>query len=173
MLRLGLALLLMASCRPKRDLSQYVEEDPASLLSPSVALGNPATEAQVKSGFHQVEEGRWRWASSRFSVQLKPPFGSQKQGATLTLKGSLPEILLSKTGPISLSAQVNKTALPPMTFKQAGELLYRADVPSAALLGSPIIVSFVTDKSLPPNTFPGDGRELALIVSSITLETKK
>ena len=173
MLRLALSLLLLASCRPKRDLSQYVEEDPRSKLSPTLALGNPLTEGQLKSGFHQVEEGRWRWTASHFSVELKAPFASQQRGATLTLKGNLPEMLIAKSGPIVVSAQLNKTALPPMTFAQAGEVLYQADVAAASLLAGPVIVTFTVDKFLPPNTIPGDGRELALIVSSIALETKK
>ena len=173
MLRLALSLVLLASCRPKRDLSQYVEEDPRSRLSPRLALGNPLTEGQLKSGFHQLEEGRWSWAASHFSVELKPPFASQQRGATLTLKGNLPEMLIARTGAIVVSAQINKTTLPPMTFRQAGVLMYQADVEAASLLGGPVIVTFTVDKFLPPNTIPGDGRELALIVSSIALETKK
>lgn len=173
MLRLALSLILLASCRPKRDLSQYVEEDPRSKLSPRLALGNPLTEGQLKSGFHQVEEGRWRWAASHFSVELKPPFASQQRGATLTLKGNLPQMLIDKAGAIVVSAQLNKTALQPMTFRQPGELVYQADIAAASLLAGSTIVTFTVDKFLPPNSIPGDYRELALIVSSIALETKQ
>ena len=104
---------------------------------------------------------------------MRPPFASQKLGATLTLKGNLPEILFSKTGPIHLSAKLNQTELPKLQFTKVGDLLYQVDVPAAALSADQILVEFTADKSLPPNTFPNDGRELALIVTSISLDTKK
>ena len=173
MLRLAPILFLLSSCRPTRDLSQYVQEDPASRLLPKLELGSTLAEPQLKFGFYQIEEGRWRWVASRFSVQLKPPFASQQRGATLTLRGNLPDIVIAKTGPITLAARLNETELPPLTFSKSGELIYQVDVSAAALLAEPLILTFTTDKFLPPNTFAGDGRELALIVSAIALETKK
>ena len=174
MLRILLAaLLLVTGCRPNRDLSQYTQEDPNSQLVATLPIGNPKFEAQLKSGFHQIEEGGWRWAASKFVVELKAPFASQKVGATLTLKGSFPEVLYSKTGPVQLSAKLNTTALPALSVKQAGDFVYQAEVPAKAFSAEHTIIEFTTDKFLPPNTFPNDGRELALIVTSISLETKK
>lgn len=174
MLRLLLvALLLITSCRPKRDLSQYTQEDPKSGLVSNLIVGNPKLAAQIKSGFHQVEEGGWRWVAGKFVVELRPPFASQKLGATLTLKGSLPEVLFAKTGPIHLRAKLNQTELPKLEFTKVGDFLYQVDVPASALSSDQILVEFTADKSLPPNTFPNDGRELALIVTSISLDTKK
>lgn len=174
MLKLLLAAaLLMSACRPRRDLSQYTKEDPKSNLSAKLEASDTTHAAQFLSGFHQVEPGGWRWASNQFTVELRAPFASQKLGATLTLKGNLPEILFSRTGPIQLSAKLNQTPLPAQVFKSAGEVVYTVDIPPAALSADQILVAFTTDKSLPPNTFPGDGRQLALIVSTISLETKK
>ncbi|WP_031499941.1 hypothetical protein [Bryobacter aggregatus] len=170
MLRLLFALLWLASCRPQRDLSQYVIEDPGSKLSARLNLVDPA---QLKSGFYQLEEGRWRWVASHFSVELKTPFASGRSGAILRLRGNLPEMLFAKTGPITLSAKLNGTALPSVTFRQAGDALYEAELPPAALESESILVHFSTDKALPANASSGDGRELALIVTSIALETKK
>lgn len=167
------ALLLVVSCRPNRDLSQYTVEDPDSHLVATIPIGNPKFEAQLKSGFHQIEEGGWRWAASKFVVEIKAPFASQKLGATLTLKGSLPEVLYSKTGPIQLSAKLNSTVLPPLKFKQAGDFVYEVEVSAKAMTASHILIEFTADKFLPPNTLPNDGRELALIVTSISLDTKK
>jgi hypothetical protein len=167
------ALVLVSSCRPRRDLSQYTQEDPKSALVSHVVVGNPKVAAQLKSGFHHVEEGGWRWAARKFVVELRAPFASQKLGASLTLKGSLPEILFSKTGPVQISAKLNQTELPKQQFTKAGDLLYRVDVPAAALSADEILVEITADKALPPNTFPNDGRELALIVTSISLDTKK
>jgi hypothetical protein len=174
MLRLLLVCLLIAtSCRPRRDLSQYTQEDPKSQLTSNVSVANPKHEAQLKSGFHQLEQGGWRWVSGKFVVELRAPFASPKLGAVLTLTGNLPDILFAKTGPIVLNAKLNNTPLPAQPFKAAGEVVYKVNVPAQALAADQILVEFSTDKPLAPNTFPNDGRELALIVSSISLETKK
>ncbi len=172
MLRILLAaLLLVTACRPRRDLSQYTVEDPKSALSTRIEIGNPRHAAQLKSGFHQIEEGGWRWAESRFTVELRAPFASQKTGARLVLKGNRPEVLTSRTGPVRLSAKLNETELASQSFAQDGEFTYTVEVPRAALSADSILVHFTTDKSLPPGTFPNDGRELALIVTSICLES--
>ena len=168
-----LSLLLFSSCRPRRDLSQYSQEDPRSNLVSTIAIGNPQFASQLKSGFYQVEEGGWRWASGTFTVELRAPFASQKLGAILTLKANLPDILYSKTGPIEMSAKLNQTKLPKMLFDKSGEAIYKVEISPAAMSADQIVVEFKTDKFLPPNTFPNDGRELAMIVSTISLETKK
>lgn len=168
-----MALVLVTSCRPRRDLSQYTQEDPKSGLVSDLKMGEAKTAGQLKAGFYQVEEGGWRWVAGKFQVELRAPFASQKLGATLTLRGNLPEILLSRTGGLELKARVNQTVLPAMRFARTGDVVYQAEVPPSALAADQILVEFVTDKALPPNTFPNDGRELALIVSSITLDTKK
>jgi len=166
------ALLLITSCRP-RDLSQYTVEDPKSKLTARVKAGNPAHAGQLKDGFHQIEEGGWRWATHKFTLELRAPFASQKLGATLELYGNIPEIVTTRTGPIQITAKLNSLQLPAQSFKTAGDFMYKVDVPPAALSADQILVEFTTDKFLPPNSFPNDGRELALIVSSISLETKK
>lgn len=174
MLRLLLVcLLVMASCRPRRDLSQYTQEDPKSQLTSNVSMANAKHEAQLKSGFHQLEEGGWRWVAGKFVVELRAPFASPKLGAVLTLNGNLPEILFARMGPVALTAKLNNTILPTQAYKVAGEVVYKVDVPPQALAAEQILVEFSTDKPLAPNTFPNDGRELALIVSSISLETRK
>lgn len=174
MLRLLLVVVILTtSCRPRRDLSQYTKEDPKSSLTSSIEVGNPKHAAQLKSGFHNVEEGGWRWVAGKFTVELRAPFASQKVGATLTLRGNLPDVLISRTGPIQLSAKLNQTQLAAQPFKTAGDIVYKVDIPPAALSADQILVEFTSDKFLPPNTFPNDGRDLALIVSAISLETKK
>ncbi len=170
---LPVLLLLLAGCRPDRDLAQYTVEDPKSSLTAHIRAGIPNHASQLKSGFHQIEEGGWRWVASKFSAEIKAPFGSQKLGATLTLHGNLPELVFGRTGPIHLSARLNQTALPAQLIKTAGDFVYSVEVPAAALAAEQIIVEFSADKSIPPNTFPGDGRELSLIVATISLDTRK
>jgi hypothetical protein len=166
-------LLLLTSCRPNRDLSQYTVEDPNSTLTAHIRTGNSKHAPQLLSGFHQIEQEGWRWVAPRFSAELKAPFGSPKLGATLTLRGSFPELVHARTGPMRISAKLNETDLPALTIQSPGEFAYSVDVPAQALAANRIVVSFATDKSIPPNTFPLDGRELALIIATISLDTKQ
>jgi hypothetical protein len=172
LVRLLLASLLILGCRPNRDLSQYVQEDPNANITARLSMADAKHESQLKEGFHNLEENRWRWAAGTFKVELRTPFASQKQGATLKLQANLPEIVLAKTGPIQLTARIQGTSFQQTQYKQAGPLLFSAEVPAALCNADSVLVEFSTSKSLPPNTFPGDGRELALIIESITLETK-
>lgn len=170
---LAAALLVCCACRQDRDLSQYTVEDPKSSLTSVIEAGNPRHASQLIAGFYQIEEGRWRWASNKMQVELRPPFASQKLGAKLGLYGNLPDIVVGRIGSISIRARLNGLELPAQTFAKPGDFYYLVEVPPTALATEKILVEFTTDKALPPNTFPNDGRELALIVSSISLETKK
>ncbi|MFN8685476.1 MAG: hypothetical protein ACK50U_05730 [Acidobacteriota bacterium] len=168
-----LLLLVLVSCRPNRDLSQYTVEDKDSNLTAHIRTANPKHAAQLLSGFHQIEQEGWRWAAARFSVQLKAPFGSPKLGATLTLRGNFPDLVHARTGPVRITARLNEFDLPPYTIQKPGDFAYSADVPAQAFAADRIVATFATDKSIPPNTFPGDGRELALILATISLDTKQ
>jgi hypothetical protein len=164
--------LVIAACRPRRDLSPYTIEDQKANLLPEVNLGNPAHAPQLKAGFHQVEEGAWRWTEPKFSVELKAPFAGQKIGATLVVKGAAPDILILKTGPITLEAKLNGTSLGKATYPKAGPVELRLDVPANLLRAETLIVEVTSTPGLPPGSFPGDGRALGLIVSSIGFERK-
>lgn len=165
-------LSVVAGCRPRRDLSQYTVEDAKANLLPEVQLGNPAHAGQLKSGFHQVEEGAWRWTEPKFVVELKAPFAAQKIGATLVVKGAAPDILLMKTGPITLSAKLNGTELGKATYPKAGPVELRLDVPAQLMRAETLLVEVNSTPGLPPGSFPGDGRSLGLIVSSVGFERK-
>jgi hypothetical protein len=164
--------LAVSSCRPRRDLSQYTIEDYKANLLSEIQLGNPEHGPQLKSGFHQIEEGSWRWTEPEFSVELKAPFAGQKAGATLYVKAVLPEVILLKTGPVTCKARVNSTELGQHTYPKAGEIDFRLEVPPAALRAEELIFTFTVSPGLPPNSFPGDGRALGWIVSAIGLEKK-
>lgn len=167
-----LAPVVAASCRPRRDLSQYTIEDYKANLLSALDLGNPDHGAQLKAGFHQIEEKAWRWTEPQFKVELKAPFAGQKAGATLILKGVIPEIVVLRTGPVTIGAKLNSKELGQATYAKAGEIEFRQDVAAALLRADELMVEFTVSPGLPPNTFPGDGRALGLIVSHIELEKK-
>lgn len=168
-----MALLVVGSCRPRRDLSGYTVEDAKANLLSVVNLGDVKHERQLKGGFHQIEEKAWRWTEPKFSVELKAPFAGQKIGAVLVVKGAAPDILLMKTGPITLSAALNGVGLGEQRFDKAGPVELRLDVAAAALRAETLIVEVTAKPGLPPGSFPGDGRALGLIVSSVGFERKQ
>ena len=72
---------------------------------------------------------------------------------------------------VTLTAAVGDTALPPETYTESGNFLYKRDVPAAAFAaGTPVKVAFSTDKFLRAGEV--EGRELALVVHSAGLVAK-
>lgn len=153
------ALTLTVSCRRKEKG-----------LSSMVSMADPTTATQLASGFHAVEAGSWRWTMKKFSVVLKPPQGSEQNGATLRFKLFLPDDHIGKLGPITLTSEVNGTQLDPMTFTKAGDQIYSRVVPADALKGSSVKVNFSLDKAREPD--PVDGRQLGVVASVIGLQPR-
>lgn len=170
--RILFAALLLSGCRPNRDLSQYVQEDPNNNLTARLSMADSKHEAQLREGFHNLEENRWRWTAGKFVAVLRTPYLSPKRGASLKLQVNFPEVVHAKLGPLTLGVSVGTSKLADLPLREPGAQLLTADVPAALCNTDSLNVTFVTSKALPPNTFPGDGRELALILESITLETK-
>ncbi len=168
----GAALLMaFAACRkPDAITIEDTEPAPVARLSSTVHAADPASAAQLKEGFHSIEQEAWRWAAKRFAVALGVPEGAARTGAVLSLRFALPEPVTAQLGPLSLSADVGGVILPPETYAKPGEYIYSRDVPSAVLAGDTVLVVFSADKAIPPG--PADRRELALIFSSVSLEAK-
>jgi hypothetical protein len=126
--------------------------------------------AQLVSGFYPPEGNPWRWTAGKFSADLKPPAGAGVDGARLELKLNIPEVVIQKLGPITLSASAGGAGLAPEKFTAAGNYVYAADVPAEVLRGPGVNVEFSTDKSIPAGSL--EKRELAVIVSSLGLISK-
>jgi hypothetical protein len=160
-----LLLIVFSSdgCRRRRKGAAADDGQIQSMLN----VREPRAALQLIRGFHSVEADAWRWAEHQFSVVLKPPAGSAQKGAKLEVKISVPDVLLNKLGPLTLSAKVNGVPLDPQTFSQPGDFTYTRDVPPSALGGEAVTAEFTVDKFIPPTG--EDQRELALIVFSIGL----
>ena len=116
----------LAACKHKPQAhSDVVDTKQATALS-ELKMGDPAAEPQLIRGFYGVESGSWRWTAPKFAVKLKPPDGSAQTGATLQFQFSLPDVIVNKVGPVTLSASVNGMALPSQTYSKAGEYTYSA-----------------------------------------------
>jgi hypothetical protein len=164
-----LTFVVLPACRYKRKARERAainDGEPVSLLN----VADPRAQFQLTRGFWTVEGGAWRWTMKNFTVTLRPPAGAVEKGATLELKGALPEVMFNRVGAMTLDAHLNGQDLGPETFSAAGDFTYRRDV-SAALLNAPVVaIDFSTDKGLPPGD--QDTRELALVVSSVGLLPK-
>jgi len=158
--------LAPSGCRRKKK-GRTREDGLASVIN----VADPADSAQIVRGFSNVEADAWRWSTSKFSVVLRPPPGAGQNGAMLELNFTLHEAVVSKLGPVTVSATVNGTPVAPETFSQAGDFVYSHDVPASALGSDVVTVEFSTDKALPPTE--KDKRELALIVKAIGLVAKQ
>jgi hypothetical protein len=136
-----------------------------------IYVAQPRAARQLVSGFWSVENNGWRWVKHSFAVSLAAPPGAAQKGAVLELRFFLPDSIISRRHSVTLAASVGGMALPPETYEQAGNYIYKRDVPAAALkVGSPVQVSFNTDKYLSAGEV--EGRELALVVQSVGLIAK-
>ena len=139
---------------------------PPELLS-VLAMDDPRAGAQLVRGFYSLEEGKWRWTASRFSVTLKPPPGSPLNGARLELMLNIPDVVMRELGFVTLLALAGENALAPEKYTKPGNYVYARDVPAGALGGDSVTIEFATDKAIPAGQL--ETRELALVVNSVAL----
>ena len=139
-------------------------------LSSMVNMADPSTASQLVSGFHAVESGAWRWTMRKFSVTLKPPLGSDKNGAILRLRLFISDDQIHRLGPITLSADVDGHQLEPQTFSKDGDYAYSRTVPADVLQAPSVKVNFSLDKSREPDNV--DGRQLGVVASLIGLQPR-
>jgi hypothetical protein len=167
LLLISLALLPVA-CKKKVRVGAADEETPK--MQSVLAMGDPKVEPQLIKGFHTIESGAWRWTEKSFTVALRPPFGTNQKGAKLTMRLTVPPVVIEKLKTVSLSATAAGSALPPETYTTAGEFVYVRDIPASLLTGDSIRIDFQLDKAIPPTG--ADLRELGIIVAAIGLEAK-
>jgi hypothetical protein len=153
--------LLSAACHKKR----------VPPFSSNLKMSDPSSARQLIAGFYSLEQGKWRWAAGHFAVVLKPPPGSERTGATLQLKFFIPDTQIDQLGPMTLSADVGDVSLASETFAEGGILCYRRDIPPALIGPNLLPVVFRFNKVLAP--FQTDGRELAAVVTEVSLELRK
>jgi hypothetical protein len=165
-LLLTLAIAPLGCKRPRAHAQQAAEETPR--MASMVHVGDPKMAAQLVGGFYGIEANAWRWTARRFAVALRPPLGAAAKGAVLTLKLTVPPVVIEKERSVTLSAAIGGSALPPETYSKAGEYTYRRTVPAGALGGDTVRVDFELDKAMPPSG--GDERELGIVVLSAGLE---
>ena len=166
---LVVAIAAVPACKRAHHADAVLPEQPVVLAS-VVNVADPDTSTQLTQGFYQVEDHAWRWTARKFSVALKTPPGAAQNGARLTLKFSFPAPVFQALGAMKVTASVNGRSLGSRQFSMPGGSELALDVPAGALAADAVGVEFECDKWLPPSA--GEARELALVVTSIGLESK-
>lgn len=149
--------------QPKRTASAA-----RAVLLSRISAGDPRAEVQFVSGFHRVEQDKWRWTEGKFTVQLRPPPRASEDGARLVLQFALPEVVIQKLGAVELRAKIAGVSLPATRYTRPGQQVYEQPVPAGVLKGSAARVEFELAKFLEAGSL--EDRELGVIASSIALE---
>ena len=111
-------------------------------------------EIERVSGFHDAEQGGWRWTERVFAIRA--------WGMSLAMELYVPPEVLERVGPVTMTIATESGELPPVTFEREGlHTVTRAIPPGAGT------VTFSLDKSLPADE--SDRRERGLIVASVTM----
>lgn len=167
---LAVALVGMPACkRSKKARVQTVEEESPQLLT-VLNTGDPKAAVQLLKGFHEIETDGWRWTKGAFSATLRTPPGAAQKGAKLEFKFTLPDAVLSKTGPVTLKAKIMGVELDPQTYDKAGEYVFERDIPGSSLQGEAVTIDFELSKFLAAGQV--EQRELGVIASTIGLMQK-
>jgi hypothetical protein len=140
--------------------------DEKSTAAPPV----PFAPGQLTSGFYAPESEGWRWVARSFAVALNPPPSKSNQGARLTVRLFLPETEIQTIGPLTLSASVDGWSLGSETYARGGSAEFTRDLPFEVVDTNVLPIQFCFDKAISPAV---DGRELAAVVSEITLLPRK
>ena len=139
-------------------------------MQSTVNTRDPRAAGQLVDGFYGIEAAAWRWTAKHFTVKLKTPAGAAQKGGTLRFLFSVTDVMIEKSGPITLSAKIGSTSLAPETYSAPGAYTYQRDVPASELGKSDVTVAFAVDKSMVPGG--PDLRELGVVASTIALESK-
>jgi hypothetical protein len=92
------------------------------------------------------------------------------QGARLTVRLFLPETEIQNIGPLTLSASIDGWSLGSETYAKGGSAEFTRDLPFEVVDTNVLPIQFCFDKAITPAV---DGRELAAVVSEITLLPRK
>jgi hypothetical protein len=157
---------------PQRNGAPYAES--FDIVPNTVHIGpasslrtGDARRANQLDGFHQIEEAGWRWTKREFAVTLALPELPAGGSARLTLDLYVPDTIIGKLGPITISAQLNHHPLKPETYAKPGSYTVTRDVPGTWLSPGSNRIEFSLDKALEPTAT--ETRELGVVVSAAAL----
>jgi hypothetical protein len=123
-------------------------------------------DAARLDGFYGVENGT-RWTKREFAITFGLA-GDAGDAPVLAVQLYIPDALIQKLGPITLSARLGDHRFEPETYRQSGQYTFKREFNVDWLASGTNRFEFVLDKALPPT--PADRRELGVVVLSASLE---
>ena len=138
------------------------------VLLSTLDVADPRAVDQLVEGFHQLENGAWRWTAGKFSVVVKVPVSTSPQVLAVVFRLTVPEVVTQRLGPVTLAVQANGSSLGSVTYDQPGDYVFQKDLPPESSDQELVRLDFELDKALPPGD--PDYRELAIIAHSIGLK---
>lgn len=135
---------------PKHDARAYLLAKSRIAAAPSVF--------KAMAGWHEVEQGSWRWTERKFSLELDVQ--ESRSPATLRFLFQLPEALFKDAASVTLSARVNGEQLAPAAYTHFSEQEYQARVDHVS--AGPVYIEFELDRAIAPSL--NDQRELGVLV---------
>lgn len=146
-----------------------IQDDGCTGTAPAskVTTGDPRCASQL-AGFHRIEEERWRWSAKEFDVTLGMPARRDARTASMALRFYLPEPLIQKLGPLTLTVKQDDRVVARELFRQFGPQALVVRLDAATLHPQANTFRFALDKCVEAS--PSDKRQLGVIVSSISLD---
>jgi hypothetical protein len=122
------------------------------------------------TGFHQIEQEGWRWSAKEFTARLGMPARRTAGGLKLVTVVYVPDSVIRRLGPITLTASLGGKVIGRQVFRRAGSHRLTARLDASKLDPRLNTFRFALDKSVEPS--PEDKRQLGVIVSSIAIEAQ-
>ena len=117
-------------------------------------------QSQLERGWHELENGCWRWTERAFAVRLRRVVPNR---ATLRFRFHLPAAIMDEHKRVRLRAHVEGVPLLSSEYAASGEQLYICEIPDRLWVDGSVLIQFDLDKARAPS--PADLRELGLQVA--------
>ena len=132
-------------------LSHIAEHKPELTWLP---MNAPDSDAHIISGIYQLEENRWRWATSRAMVALKSPAEPKPLAA---------EVYIPDASPVrKLTLQMDGKTVAELVIPKPG--LFQVTAPPHKPAGETATLTLLADADFSP---PRDNRRLSLVLTGI------
>jgi hypothetical protein len=141
----------------------------APQLLSRVEAADPRAAPQMIEGFYPLEQRLWCWTSRKFTVALAPPRSVPGLPMEVVLLFTLPEVIIDKLGPITLTARIDGAEVGSRLYDQPDVgLVFDAEVPENLLSNGRTVVEFELDKSMIVDEVPR--RDLGVVFLSAALQ---
>jgi hypothetical protein len=119
----------------------------------------PSMHFRLLDGWHQVEEGRWRWTQKNFAFEVA--LSADEISREFALAVSLPESVLGAQG-VTISCEINGTAVGSNSFHAPGAHEYRGSFDGIDT-SEPLIFRFLVSHDFSSQE---DSRSLGVIIET-------